>query len=260
MQKRVVLCCSYPKSGRTWIRYIVANYLNQVHDLNFEINFNNIFQFCPNNGPDPQRGLPAYRFQQRPDIPLLLFDHNVFHPNYQQATIIFVVRGLHDTLVSKYFQDTQRIKCFQGTISDYLRSQHGVSRLIHYLNSWAQHLQQSDSVVVSYEKMHQNIHLEMENVIQKLTGKSPDQQALLWAISQSTFSKMKKVEIESGFPNQQLQIDANNNNALRARKGKVNAFDEYLQPSDIEFINQYAEAHLNPKSQQLIEQYCLFDE
>jgi len=259
MQKKVVLCCSYPKSGRSWLRFILAHYINNLYQLEMDINFNSLFQICPNNGPDPQRGLPAYRFEQQNQIPLFLFDHGQFHPSYQQAPIIFIIRGLLDTLVSKYFQDTQRIQCFRGTMSDYLCSPHGLARLISYLNNWSQNLQNTHHIVISYELMHQNIHQLIYSVLDEMLPEKPNETLLNQAIENSTFSKMKNIEMKSGFPNQQINIDKNNPNALRARKGKVNGYHEHLSQSDIDYVNDYSEKHLNISAKKLLKDYCEID-
>jgi len=80
--KPAMFFCSFPKTGRTWVRFILANYFNEKYSLGLQIDFNNMFQLFPNHGQDTQRGLPAYRYSNHDAIPLLIFDHSPYYQSY----------------------------------------------------------------------------------------------------------------------------------------------------------------------------------
>lgn len=243
--KKPVFCCAYPKSGRTWLRFVLANYFNQLHQFEASIDYNNIFTLFPNGGPDPSRGMPAYRYMADDRIPLVAFFHSGYHPQYDNFDIIFLVRGIHDTLVSNYFQVSNRFGVFNGDIKEYIRDPEiGVANLIQYLNGWSENLAKINHQVVSYEMMHEDAKECAAGIIRFL-GLSCDDAALSIAIEASTFGKMKKIEIQHGFPNPDLKHKAGDNNALRAREGKIGNYGEYLDTEDVQYIDDICDKNLS---------------
>ena len=45
---------SFPKSGRTWLRFILANYLNRLLSLGLELDLRSMFGLIPNDVLDPE--------------------------------------------------------------------------------------------------------------------------------------------------------------------------------------------------------------
>ena len=250
--KKPVLCCSYPKSGRTWLRFILANYFNQLYEFEANIDYNNIFTLFPNAGPDPSRGMPAYRYMTDDRIPLVAFFHSEYHPQYDSFDVIFLVRGIHDTLVSNYFQVSNRLGVFSGDLKSFIRNtEMGVGNLIRYLNGWSDNLAKIKHRVISYEMMHDDTKNFATGIIQSL-GLSCNDLALSKAIEASSFSKMKNIEIEHGFPNPNLKSKVGDNNALRAREGKIGNYSQYLDAEDIQYIDDICDNKLSRAAIELL--------
>src|SRR5258705_10176687 len=97
---------SYPKSGRTWIRYVlsllgVADQIRFHHDT-FEFN-------------NPAKPAPNLDFEER------------FQRYRSVEKIVYLYRDPRDVMVSLYFQVTGRFKDFfgyEGTISDFIRDEY----------------------------------------------------------------------------------------------------------------------------------------
>jgi alcohol sulfotransferase len=250
--KKPVFCCSYPKSGRTWLRFILANYFNQLFEFEAGIDYNNVFTLFPNAGGDPLRGIPAYRHMTDDRIPLVAFFHSGYHPQYDNFDVIFLVRGIHDTLVSNYFQVSNRLGVFSGDIKSFIRNtEMGVAGLIQYLNGWSDNLAKIKHRVISYEMLHDDTKNCASGVIRFL-GLSCDDSALSKAIEASTFGKMKNIEIQHGFPNPNLQPKAGDNNALRAREGKIGNYSQYLDAEDIRYIDEICDNKLSVTAIELL--------
>jgi hypothetical protein len=62
---------SYPKSGRTWLRFILADYLSDRFDLGLRVDLQTMFGVLPNDDLSAERGLPAFGFGDRPGMPLV---------------------------------------------------------------------------------------------------------------------------------------------------------------------------------------------
>ena len=104
MGKKVYYICSFPKSGRTWLRFIIAHYLNNIYDLKLELDLRNMFQILPNDSHDHERGLEAYQYGKAKKIPLIISSHDKYNKNkFKHKRIIYLMRSVFDVLVSYYF-------------------------------------------------------------------------------------------------------------------------------------------------------------
>lgn len=250
--KKPVLCCSYPKSGRSWLRFILANYLNCLYLFEDRIDYNNVFSLLPNRGPDPLRGVPAYRYMADERVPLVAFLHAEYQSSFDEFDVVFLIRGIHDTLVSGYFQAVSRLRVFDGDIKSFIRNEDiGVMNLIRYLNSWADQLINMKHAVVSYEGLHQDPQKQMTEVIAFLDIHY-DASALAKAIGLSSFTKMRDIEIQHGFPNPDLRLDARDRNTLRAREGKIRNYARYLDSEDIQHVNESCDRRLSTTAKKLM--------
>jgi hypothetical protein len=250
--KKPVFCCSYPKCGRSWLRFILANYFNCLYEFEDRIDFNNVFTLLPNGGPDPTRGMPAYRYMADDRIPLIAFVHAEYRPDFEHFDFVFLVRGVHDTLVSNYFQASRRLRIFAGDIKTYIRDDNiGVLNYIDYLNGWSDHLRNMNHKVLSYENLHSDANSHVADLLGFL-GMDCDAAVLAKAIELSSFSNMQKVEIQHGFPNPNLQLEASDNNALRAREGKIGSYVKYLDDDDVQFIDDACDSQLSACAKELM--------
>ena len=104
---------SYPKSGNTWTRFLVANLLHPGEPVTFE----NIERIVPDMHAQSKRyfrGLPRPRF---------IKSHEYFDPRYPR--VIYIVRDPRDVLISSYhFHRKQR------QISDDYPIEHYVKRFL----------------------------------------------------------------------------------------------------------------------------------
>ena len=116
-----ILVCSYPKSGRTWLRFILANYFNELFSLDLDVNMHSMFNIIPNKGINGLRGEPAYLFKDRRDIPFITFSHA--RKIGSNKKVIVLLRNVYDALVSYYFHFPRQvgIKSFiNNIVSDYV--------------------------------------------------------------------------------------------------------------------------------------------
>ena len=247
--KRATFLCSYPKSGRTWLRFVVASYLDLLFGLGIDVDFRSLFTLVPNDKLKA-RGLSEYHYWGDPRVPLVVASHAPYDDRFGDSDIIFMVRSPLDVLVSQYYHRTNQLHAFQGDLGDYVRDpDHGVARLVAYLNSWAEPLGERRSLVVSYEAMQADA-VSVAATVAAFVGLPSDLDALKEAVDRSSFERMRDLEIRDGIPGH--QYDRANPDARRVREGRVGAFREHLAAEDLEYVRSALRDRLTPTAAALL--------
>ncbi len=135
---------SYPKSGNTWVRFILANLLVQTQTT---ISFRNIEKHVPNIHKSADY-INSIKNQKR-----FIKSHYQSYQNYPR--MIYVMRDGRDVMVSYYHYHAQRH--FKGTFQEYLRSEEHLvfgSWNDHIMNALAYGENKSDNVLfIRYENL-----------------------------------------------------------------------------------------------------------
>ncbi|SFM74862.1 class I SAM-dependent methyltransferase [Thermodesulforhabdus norvegica] len=208
---------SYPKSGRTWIRYI----LYQL-GVDKEIVFHHDgFEFndpaCP-----PHNFSIEDRIRRYGDVDRL----------------VYLERDPRDVMVSLYAQVTGRFKDFfnyKGSISDFIRDPYfGAHNLQKFRVMWDYLIRRFGFLKITYEECHRNMELVIEKLL-KYYGFSVSKESIRRAVENARFDKMKQLEQSRTFPYPWLRP---RNDAPKVRKGKIGSFVEELNNEDIEYLNK----------------------
>jgi hypothetical protein len=242
---------SYPKAGRTWLRFILAGYLNDVFQLGLEMNFRNLFRIVPNDGWDAERGLRAYAFHDRSDVPLLVASHRPYRRLiFKRKSVIFMARDPRDLMVSAYYHRTRHVRRYEGEIGAFVRDpRQGLADYVRHLNGWAHNLGRHRCLAVGYERL--SAHTE-EGVGEALRfiGLEPEPSALARAVAGAAFGSMQALEIETGIPAH--SYDRSDANSLRVRRGQVGGYVDDLEPADIDFIDRFLDRRLSAAAKALL--------
>lgn len=248
---------SFPKCGRTWLRFALSNYFAEALRLQLEPDLQTTFQVLPNFDRDPVRGIPAFRFaDRRPDLPLVLVSHRPYDRTLiQDRPVIFLVRDPRDVVVSAYFHATRHKHRFAGSIADFIEDNaQGLGSYIAYLNDWAEGLRFRRSHVTSYERMSADPAAELRQILAFL-GTPVDEEALAHAVEKSSFVAMRSKERQTGIPGH--RYDLNDEESLRMRRGKPGGYSDYLSEEEIARILQRCRQELTPAARQLLKDYDL---
>lgn len=260
LEKPLYYLCSYQKSGRTWVRFFLANYLNRQFQLKLKIDFKTFFLFFPHDNLDVEKGVGVYDYYDDKRFPMVVATHARYDEEYfTDKPIIFLLRSVYDTLVSNYFQHTKVFtedRAWKADIKSFVRSaEFGASAVCAYLNSWAERLASNENcLVLSYENLHVNHAATLEKLLNFLAI-PVDQENLQKAITLSSFEAMKAVEKESSIPGINFNFSRDDADSARVRKGKVGGYRDYLDQDDIEYIAATCDNTLSATSKKILADY-----
>jgi hypothetical protein len=180
---------SYPKSGNTWTRFLIANLVYPERNPDFS-NINELI-------PDPEA--MSMKDLERLSGPRILKSHQYFDPRYQK--VMYVVRDPRDVVLSEYHFDIKR----REIAEDHPLSQY-VARFVrgelnHPYGTWAEnaaswfYTRGNDSrfLLVRYEAL-QSQPMEEMGRIARFMGRSSGPEQLRHAIAQSSAERMRELE------------------------------------------------------------------
>lgn len=208
---------SFPKSGRTWIRYALtsidlAQYINFHHD-GFEYN-------------DGAR-------------PALDFDLEARASRYGAGDkrIIYLHRDPRDVILSLYFQVTGRFKDYfqyEGSISDFIRDPYfGAKNLAEFQRQWDLLCDRGLALRVSYEECHSDFKSVLINIIEHLQLSASAEQ-VEYAFQASRIQNMRMIEMSGSFSEPWLQL---RNEFPKVRDGVIGKHKTILSIDDQKFLN-----------------------
>jgi hypothetical protein len=180
---------SYPRSGNTWTRFLIANLLFSDQ----EISFLNIDYLIPDVININRRKLAKV------PRPRLIKSHEYFDPRYKK--VIYIVRDPRDVVVSYYYFHLK-----QGFIEDDYPMEKFVSRFVSgdvdpIFASWGEHvaswfatrLNGREFLLLRYEDMKANPALELAKIADFLQI-SYDAEKLTRAVELSSVERMRELE------------------------------------------------------------------
>jgi len=229
---------SYPKTGRTWLRVMLGQFLARRIGKGEDI-------LLDTYAISELAGIKKTLFTH--DGPMLLFsgapyDELTFHDTtYRGRDVVFIVRDVRDTLVSSYFQESERMRTYTGTISDFLRDDvFGVRRIVTFYNLWYQNRAVPRSfLAVRYEAMHADPAAVLAEVLTLLGVRDPEPEAVREAVAYASFENMKKMETSGVFRDPMMQPGAQGSGeSFKVRRGKIGGYPDYLSAEDIAYVDQ----------------------
>lgn len=242
---------SYPKSGRTWLRFLLSCYFAEIYGLGFEPDLRSTFRVHPNFDRDNERGLPAFVGRENGiSIPLIAVSHRQFEPRlFADKRTIILIRDPRDVCVSAYFHETRHKHRFEGSIGSFIEDEHfGVPAFVRYHNGWSQGLDGVQTLPISYELMSDDTGLAVHRILEFL-GQPIDRQALNKAIQKAAFGEMQRTEKKTGIPGH--DYDRSDEDSLRVRKGKVGGYSDMLSDDEAARIVAICRETMTPKTRTL---------
>lgn len=177
---------SYPKSGRTWLRFLIGNYLS-ANKLDFPDSYQDLITDIDNN---PLQAIQVQR-------PRFITSHGTFTPMYNR--VVYIVRDGRDVAVSYYFhlmkfklitQETS-FEDFVRRIFDTVLS--GNVTWSDHVNLWLDNAP-AKFLLIKYEELQENTVETLISILE-FAGLSVDKNMALASVEASKFENLKKFEI-----------------------------------------------------------------
>lgn len=207
---------SYPKSGRSWVRYALTQ-LGHGRNVLFQ---HDGFEF--NDGSRPPLDFDVARRR------------TVYAP---PRRVVYLAREPRDIIVSLFHQITGRFRDFfgfQGDISAFIRDDYfGAHNLHRFQQMWDRLCSEGVALKVSYEECHADFQHTLARIVGHY-GLDVDAGRLRMAAEAASFENMREVESSGAFPEPWLRL---RNGAPKVRQGKVAGYLDVLSPIDIAYLD-----------------------
>jgi len=184
-----VFLVSYPKSGNTWTRFLIANVVYPEKNPDFS-NINDLL---------PDLEAMAKRDLQHAPRPRLLKSHQYFDPRYPK--VIYIVRDPRDVALSTYYFGIKRRAIAEDFPLPQFVSRFVRGELDHSYGTWFEnaaswfYTRRGDPrfLLVQYEALQSRAMEEMQRIASFLElAVAPER--LAFAIEQSSADRMRRLE------------------------------------------------------------------
>lgn len=226
---------SYPKSGRTWHRVILARYIAAQHGL------------------EAVRSIDTRKLTKRFGLPRISYSHNganFLHPHgpyhvlngnagfWRGRKIVLLVREPKDVLVSCFFHAKHRSRSFDGSLSEFIRHPHtGIEKLLVAHHRWfAKQGKALAFMVQRYEDMLSDTGTAARKALEFL-GFKIDPRLLSETIEFARFDNLRILEEKGYFQSGALGCNvARQREAKKVRAGRMNGYREHMTAADIDYV------------------------
>ncbi|MGF1479795.1 MAG: sulfotransferase domain-containing protein [Cyanophyceae cyanobacterium] len=191
-----IFLVSFPRSGNTWFRFLIANAIKTHYSIQREVNFFSIQDIIPEVRASEDRFLQNIRYEGifGTTIPRIIKSHSYYNPYYLR--VFLLVRDPRDVCVSyyHYLRDRQAISQ-NHQFSDFCKhKQYGIEAWVKHTESWFLSLRQGQIIqLFRYEDLLKDPEREMSKLM-SLLGLEARETALKEAVQLSSKEKMKASE------------------------------------------------------------------
>jgi hypothetical protein len=219
----------FPKSGITWLSFLLANLEVRISGIEKEINFFNIIDYVADIHGSiyiNEKELPGFGCR-------LIKSHSEFNPKYTK--LIYLVRDPRTVMIS-YFYFLKNLGIYQNGISEFIRdNRYGAACWNRHVHGWVnQSVLQQKIIFVRYEDLHTG-PVQLLNNIVKYLGLNIQPEKIQEAVNASSFENMRNYEEMARIYDVRRGKSGKYNSFEFVRKGEINY--QELSENDIEYVN-----------------------
>lgn len=227
-----VFLVSYPKSGNTWLRFLIGNYLSSD-----AIDFVGLHRVMPDLHLDPSLSAPA---QSRPRF---VKSHGAFDAAYPR--VVYIVRDPRDVAVSSFFHHRKfNLIDKQQSFEQFIQSFIDIG---FYPNGpWDAHVEgwlatPTHAVIpVKYEEMLRDPGAVLEKVL-AFASLDADVGRVARAVERSSFERMRSIE-DAQHEEYFRRYGSDTTEIRFVREGRAGSWRQFFpQPQLEQFMQRYGE-------------------
>lgn len=221
--------CSYPKSGRTWLRFMLSAYQVRLFKVDLKLTMANFATVSPNLTLGARMGLRTHL--PHPSMKRVYGTHLGCSFLFRGARIVYLERDLRDVLVSYYHHRRARGSVPEG-LDAFVLSPQGLAPAIRYLRGWQRTLANIPAAHfrrLSYEELLAAPQSGLRSCVEFL-GLPVDDATLALAVRDAAADKLRLLEAATGnydFTPEQLKA---NPEASHIRKARAGTYLEEMSP------------------------------
>lgn len=229
-----VFLVSYPKSGNTWVRFLIGNYLT-----NCEMDFLNGHLVMPDIHHDPSL-VDKILFKPR-----FIKSHFPFRPEYKK--VIYLVRDGREVAVS-YFYFLKKMKSLpmDKKFSDYLENYFFAGKDPYgewdaHVFSWTK-TDKTNILLVRYEDLLSDTVFWFRKMLE-FTGIAVDEDLLKRVVEKCSFKEMQNDEVKNKEALKVLGHDSSHTGYGIIRSGKTDTWKTIMSDAEKQkFVLKYGDA------------------
>jgi hypothetical protein len=225
-----VYLVSYPKSGNTWVRFILGNYMTSG-----KMDFSNGHLLMPDIHFNPEQ------IQHVPFSPRFIKSHFPYRPEYRN--VVYIVRDGRDAAVSLYYFMIKMKQLDKETsFSTFLKDHFFVGNVpfgdwAEHILSWVNKKDSANILIVKYEDLLSDSQMELQKILRFLKMEI-DEEKLNIATQKASFDSMKKSEIEHSAELKKLGHDSSEGTTGIVREGKKSSWKTMFSPQEEKQFNE----------------------
>lgn len=221
-----IFLVSFPKSGNTWVSFLIANTIVQELGLRLEVNHFNIHGFVPDihQGRDIPLDMSFFPFKR------VIKSHAVYNPDYKN--VIYLIRDPRSVMVS-YYHFLVGLGSFSGSLSQLIHDpEHGILSWVGHVNGWRNRVVPGTRFrVYRYEDIKGDTVAETSRLL-RLLGVRPRPEAMKEIVRNSDFQHLRELERETGT----FSIRKVDKDFKFVRDGKVKGWKGVISNEDERYI------------------------
>jgi len=187
-----VLLASFPKSGNTWMRFILANIARMIGGHDGDVDFHTVHRFCPERA----RNRSLEGVVRTEGFPLFLKTHLPWGSPYRRWPALLIVRNPADVMVSCHHYLTEEHGLSFRDMSAFVRHwRYGIAAWERFHLAWRDH----QTVLVRYEDLLADAAGQVAAALGQLGCDVPDD-VVQRAVELSSRENMRKALADRGDP------------------------------------------------------------
>lgn len=225
MRPEDVILASFPRSGNTWLRFLLCNLIGLLERDGKAVDFPLLNRTMPELGASN-----LLRSWPHSSIPRVVKTHKRRLPIFGRNQSIGIIRDPRDVMASYYHFLKDRRRRYDGNFGEFIRNPtFGLDCWFAHYTSWHRHW----TLVIKYEDMQEDTLSEFNRVLDVL-GVSYPEDVLREAIRRSSIESVRKVEGYSV---------SRDKGGTFARDGGTQQWRSYFTPQDLSYYDELGERY-----------------